>query len=504
MAQLASYGQADVVLTGNPQITYWKLVYRRHTNFSVEAIESAFQGPVDFGKRATVQVPRNGDLVSRMWLQITLPDLLAYDIAPAPTEGQTVDASSKLRYNTGTRGYYKNNSGSDGTQVAWYYAGKYYTSSSYTSEISTWPYMLASDTNYDNSTTWTRPTQRVRWCNSVGHALVSSCEIEIGGSRIDKHFSEWWDVWSELSEKEERRTGLWEMIGKYSSATYDVAATASSGGAWTRDMSRQRTYFVPLTFCYNRSPGLSIPMVALQYHQININFEFRPYMELIRSYNLVSGTDTALTSLSSKSGALAPSFVDCKLYTDFVFLDTEERRRFASIPHEYLVEQLQFLGDEAVNNNALNRKFTLSFNHPVKELIMVYVPATAYAVDTKDGNSIFTYDVPDAATAEPFETVKLLLNGHDRFSERPGAYFRLVQPYQHHTRVPTKKVYAYSFALQPEDFQPSGTCNFSRLDTAQLAVTMNAGCTLGRVKVYALGYNVLRIASGLSGLAFAN
>ena len=86
MAQLASYGQADVVLTGNPQITYWKLVYRRHTNFSVEAIESAFQGPVDFGKRATVQVPRNGDLVSRMWLQITLPDVLAYDIAPAPTE----------------------------------------------------------------------------------------------------------------------------------------------------------------------------------------------------------------------------------------------------------------------------------------------------------------------------------------------------------------------------------------------------------------------------------
>ena len=510
MAQLASYGQADVVLTGNPQITYWKLVYRRHTNFSVEAIESAFQGPVDFGKRATVQVPRNGDLVSRMWLQITLPDLLAYDIAPAPTEGQTVDASVKLRYNTSTRGYYKNNDGVDGTQVAYYNTNnsKYYTEGGFANEISTWPYMIAKEsgipaTLYNNSTVWSLPTQRVRWCNSVGHAIMSSCEIEIGGSRIDKHFSEWWDVWSELSEKEERRTGLWEMIGKYSAATYDVAASASSGTAWTRDMSRQRTYFVPLTFCYNRSPGLSIPMVALQYHQININFEFRPYMELIRSYNLVDAVDTALTSLSSKSGALAPTFVDCKLYTDFVFLDTEERRRFASIPHEYLVEQLQFLGDEAVNSNALNRKITLNFNHPVKELIMVYVPATAYAVNTKDGNSIFTYDVADPG-AEPFETVKLLLNGHDRFSERPGAYFRLVQPYQHHTRVPTKKVYVYSFALSPEEFQPSGTCNFSRLDTAQLSVTMNAGCTLGRVKVYALGYNVLRIASGLSGLAFAN
>jgi hypothetical protein len=503
MAQLASYGQADVVLTGNPQITYWKLVYRRHTNFSVEAIESAFQGPVDFGKRATVQVPRNGDLVSRMWLQITLPDVLAYDIAPAPTEGQTIDVTGVLYQNTTDYSWWKDSAKTD-YQVAWYSAGKYYTFTT-DNEIPTWPYMLAdrSPAKDDVATVYTRPTQRVRWCNSVGHAIVSSCEIEIGGSRIDKHFSEWWDVWSELSEKEERRTGLWEMIGKYSSATYDVAATASSGTAWTRDMSRQRTYFVPLTFCYNRSPGLSIPMVALQYHQININFEFRPYMELIRSYNLVSAVDTALTSLSSKSGALAPTFVDCKLYTDFVFLDTEERRRFASIPHEYLVEQLQFLGDEAVNSTALNRKIILSFNHPVKELIMVYVPATAYAVNTKDGNSIFTYDVADPG-AEPFETVKLLLNGHDRFSERPGAYFRLVQPYQHHTRVPTKKVYAYSFALSPEEFQPSGTCNFSRLDTAQLAVTMNAGCTLGRVKVYALGYNVLRIASGLSGLAFAN
>ena len=355
--------------------------------------------------------------------------------------------------------------------------------------------MLASNTAYDVTTTYTRPTQRLRWCNGVGYALMTTCEIELGGSRIDKHFSEFWDIWSELSEKEEKRAGLWGMIGKYSESEY---------ATWAREMSAQRVLYVPLTFCYNRSPGLALPLVALQYHSINVNFEFRPYMELLKSYVLVGGTDTAVTALSSKSGGLPPTFVDCKLYVDFVFLDAEERRRFAGAPHEYLVEQLQFVGDEAVNENALNRKITLSFNHPVKELLVVYVPASSYAVDTRSGNSIFDYNVPSYPAEDVFVSMKLLLNGHDRFSERPGSYFRLVQPYQHHTRVPSKKVYAYSFALTPEDFQPSGSCNFSRLDTAQLAVQLSPNITQGRVKVFATSYNVLRIASGLSGLAFAN
>lgn len=495
MAQLASYGQADVVLTGNPEVTFWKLVYRRHTNFSIEAVEAAFQGPVDFGKRATVQVPRNGDLVSRMWLQVTLPDLLAYNVTPAPSEGQTVDVTTKLYQKTSDKSWWKD-SATTTHQVAWFSAGRYYSDSGLTTEIVTWPYMLAGDTNYDTSTVYSRPTQRLRWCNGVGYALVAGCELEVGGSRIDKHYSEWWDVWSELSEKEEKRAGLWSLVGKYDEAAY--AAT------WTREQSAQRTYYVPLTFCYNRSPGLALPLVAMQYHSINVNFEFRPYMELLKSYVLVGGTDTAVTALSSKSGGLPPSLVDCKLYVDFVFLDAEERRRFAGTPHEYLVEQLQFLGDEAVNDSALNRKFTLSFNHPVKELLFVYVPASSYAVNTQSGNSIFDYNVPDYPAEEVFSSVRLLLNGHDRFSERPGGYFRLVQPYQHHTRVPTKKVYGYSFALTPEDFQPSGSCNFSRLDSAQLSVTLNPHVAQGRVKIYALGYNVLRVASGLTGLAFAN
>ncbi len=507
MAQLATYGTADVVLTGSPQITYFKQTYRRHTNFAMESIENAFAGPVDFGRRASCQISRNGDLVYKIWLQVTLPDLCAYDITPAPVEGgserNTVDATTKLRYNATTRGYYKNNSGVDGTQVAFFNSsdGKYYATYSagvFSNHIVTWPYMIASNTNYDNSTAWSVPAQRVRWCNGVGYALIEELELEIGGNKIDKHYSDWWDIYSELTENEEKRQGLWDMVGKYDTNAYN--------STYSRDQSRQRTYYIPLTFCFQRTPGLAIPLVALQYHNINVNVTFRNYLEVIKTNLLYASDTTKITSLNAKSGGAIPSFVDCKLYVDYLYLDQEERRRFASIPHEYLVETLQFLGDQPIAPDTTNQKIQLTFSHPVKELIWVYQPLENYTVDPYSGNKLFEYSMTDAlyAADDPVDSVKLLINGHDRFTTRPGAYFRLVQPYQHHTRVPSKKIYTYCFALNPEDAQPSGSINYSRIDTSQLHLYFNSHVTQGRVRVYATSYNVLRIASGQAGLAFSS
>ena len=491
LAQLASFGTADVVLTGNPQITFFRLVYRRHTLFSIESIDNAFSGPVDFNKKATATLAKNGDLVHKVWLQVSLPDLAAYDVVPTPAEGQTIDVTTVLYQKTSDKSWWKD-SAKTTYQVVWYSAGKYYTSSGLTTEIVTWPYMLAdrSPAKDDVETEYTVPAQRVRWCNAVGYALMKSVEIEIGGQRIDKHYSEWWDIWSELSEKEERRAGLWAMVGKYDDAEY--AAT------YLREQSAARTLYIPLTFCYNRVPGLSIPLVALQYNNVNFNIEFRPYMECIKS-------NVDCTALTAKSGGTAVTFDDCKLYVDYIYLDVEERRRFATIPHELLVEQLQFLGDESILASTLNRKVILNFTHPVKELVFVYTAATNYAADPKGGNSWFDYSMPDAPrTTNPFSTVKLLINGHDRFSTRPGDYFKRVQTYQHHTRVPSKNIMVYSFALNPEDMQPSGSCNFTRLDTAHLQLTMNSALKDGKIKIYAVSYNILRISSGLAGLAFSN
>ena len=299
LAQLASFGTADVVLTGNPQITFFRLVYRRHTLFSIESIDNAFSGPVDFNKKATATLAKNGDLVHKVWLQVSLPDLAAYDVTPAPDAdkanqdegyktGQTVDVTTKLFQNTADKSWWKD-SAKTANQVVWHSGGKYYIDEDYATEIVTWPYMIASDETYNTGADYFVPTQRVRWCNAVGYALMKSVEIEIGGQRIDKHYSEWWDIWSELSEKEERREGLWAMVGKYDDADFEV---------YRREQAVARTLYVPLTFCYNRVPGLSIPLVALQYNNVNFNIEFRPYMECIK-------TNVNCTALTAKSGGTA-------------------------------------------------------------------------------------------------------------------------------------------------------------------------------------------------------
>jgi len=372
LLQLVAYGAQDVYLTGNPQITFWKVVYRRHTNFSMESIEQSFNGSPRFGSRVTAQISRNGDLIHRMWLQLELPAL---------TTGEGITAAY----------------------------GDY-----------------------------------------CGLAAIKYIELEIGGQKIDKHYGEWMHIWNTLSLGAGKKDGYETLT----SGSMTPGATA-------------RTAYVPLEFWFCRNPGLALPLIALQYHDVKVNIEFE-------SIVTVAGATAASTDT-----------LDAKLWVDFVFLDTDERRRFSQMSHEYLIEQLQFTGDETTLNNV-----KLSFNHPCKELVWVLKDNAAAKL---------TYVAGELSTA------KLQLNGHDRFSERNGAYFSLIQPFQHHENVPTgNNIYVYSFALKPEEHQPSGTLNMSRIDTATLKLTLTAVNTADYVKVFALSYNVLRILSGMGGLAYAN
>ena len=291
--------------------------------------------------------------------------------------------------------------------------------------------------------------------------------------------------------------------------------------------------------------------------------------------------------------AFSKSIVAASLYVDYVFLDTDERRRMAQNPHEYLIEQLQFTGDESVGSSS--NKIKLNFNHPCKELLWVVQPDAhvnycesmrvskdlykllgAQPFNYTDAldvlpNAVHAFGGPDAVgdfltgtntfmdaaandadladhpathasvhpsflgpdpvggstvsdagtyvlaeTAldmhcwgnNPVVTAKLMLNGQDRFSEREGSYFDLVQPYQHHTRNPDSGINVYSFALRPEEHQPSGTCNFSRIDNATLQLVLShntvASSATAKVRVYATNYNVLRVMSGMGGLAYSN
>jgi len=317
------------------------------------------------------------------------------------------------------------------------------------------------------------------------------------------------------------------MIGKYA---------AENGLKDSANISK--ILYVPLQFWFNRNPGLALPLIALQYHEVKINVEFRPVFQCIVA--LKGDGDRVVTGTGSPGGGMTLTsagssnikFTHAQLYVDYVYLDTEERRRFAQDSHEYLIDQLQNTGVESISlkTNNPTYQYRMNFNHPVKEL--VWVLQRSINAPTSGGNPAendwFNWSTADPGKTEtaPFlgdlmnpqrGACNILLNGHDRFSTRPATYFRLVQPYQHHTRIPSKHVYVYSFGLRPEEHQPSGTCNFSRIDNAQLVYqlsdnsqvdTTHGGSAFGDVfsstangtlTVFAVNYNVLRIMSGMGG-----
>ena len=400
LLQLVAYGAQDVYLTGNPQITFFKVVYRRHTNFAIEAIQQTFNGNPGYGNRVTCQISRNGDLIHRMYL--------------------AVDMSSE------------------------------------TEEV----------------------------CPYFGLRLVDYVELEIGGQKIDKQYSHWMYVWNELSLPVSKRDGYKKMVG-------------GDGGVLSSTSNDQ--LYVPLEFWFCRNVGLALPLIALQYHEVKVNI-------LFQTADKCKGTADAL-------GDLGPT----SLWVDYIFLDTDERRRFAQLSHEYLIEQLQFTGTESVSGAQAKPK--LSFNHPCKEL---YWFVEAQGNDTTINNvNWFNYTLTPGALSDvltkvgersavnsinPIVSAKLVLNGNDRFSERPGSYFNLVQPYQHHENVPDNAgLNVYSFALKPEEHQPSGTLNMSRIDTAVLNLNLSLRTNeTSSLHVYAVNYNVLRILSGMGGLAYSN
>jgi len=375
--QLVAYGAQDIYLTGNPQITFFKVVYRRHTNFSMESIEQTFNGSADFGKKVSVTVSRNGDLITKCYLQAELP---------------VVDA----------------------TYIA-----------------------------------------------QVGHYLMKSVEVEIGGQRIDKHYGAWLAIWSSLSTPAGKET--------------EYLSSMIEGGGTTTEA---RSCAIPLQFWFCRHTGLALPLIALQYHEVKFAIEFETLANLAPT-------------------ATAVSMTSASMYVDYIYLDTEERRRFAQISHEYLIEQLQYTGDESLSGTS--NRVKLNFNHPVKELVWVCQSSAQLVNDFTDAAA----NAGDNTCA----SAKLQLNGHDRFSQRNGQYFNVVQPFQHHTNIPATGINCYSFAIKPEEQQPSGSANMSRIDNATLALNVTptfAALANPVVKVFATNYNVLRIMSGMGGLAYSN
>jgi hypothetical protein len=433
LMQLVAYGAQDIYLTGNPQITFFKVVYRRHTNFSMELIEQTLNGSVTSGGRVTSTISRNGDLVHRLYANWN--------------PSASLEESSNFLY--------------------------------------------------------------------PSFCLFKEVEVEIGGQKIDKLYGHWMCAQHELFEPNPSCT-FPKLIATDNTGTNGIkfaTAIIKGGGAGVelchRPTKAQAMGFhckgdqggtleecnawVPFPFWFCRNPGLALPLIALQYHEVKV------IMELC--------SDTQLGSDASGSDASAVSKTELKLWAEYIYLDTDERRRFAQVSHEYLIEQLQF--QESAGSNAIE----LNFNHPVKELIFAAARGTGAASINSSmatHNRIEVVPSTDARTVATSHAsgcaVGLKLNGHERFTPQHLDYFTRTQVWQHHSGnggvSKTDSLGVYSFALKPEEHQPSGTCNFSRIDNAQL--TFTKAPTGDNIQVYAINYNVLRIMSGMGGLAYSN
>jgi hypothetical protein len=555
LMQLVAYGAQDIYLTGNPQITLFKVVYRRHTNFSCETIEL----PIDTAKpsgRASVQMLRNADLASKCSLRVTVPDL-------TPSNSATFNG-------------------------------------------------------------------KVAWVRRLGHAMIKTVEVQIGGSAIDKHWGVWLDLWYELTHTDNQARGYAKMIGDVPELT--TLASSVAGGYILQ---------TPLQFWFNRNYGLALPLIALQYHEVRVNFEFE------RIENLVCYTRGTAQDASPRFNGLA--FGSSGLLVDYIYLDSDERRRFAQVGHEYLMEQLQ-VQESNLQANSTNQSLTVNMNHPLKEYVLAHRCGMfngtngklflcytnddskwESAVDTAAGlvvtnmlnNSgtgtvsvdinngtvttfggvdftfIFPNDTPatnlpcvaapillglnsfnaaskiSAATVEinfttgvgynsivvtsvthtltlediscgitsavvidngdaDFVSVvqlnnygvslngegnmlvegTVVLNGHERFAKRDGNWFNYVQP-SAHTHTPADGVNVVLFCLHPEQHQPTGSMNASRIDSAKfnykvadvLASSRGALFDLysGTIcYLFAPNYNIVRMMSGMGGTAYSN
>ena len=398
LLELVALGEQDKHLVGNPQVSFFKHVYKRHTNFSIETIKNQFLNKSDFGVKTSCVIERKGDLLKDMYLEIELP-------------------------------------------------------------------VLSSGNN-------------ISWINGIGNHLIDKIDLLFGGEIIVSLTGEYLDIYSSLTVPQSKQDGYYKMIAKNTSYN-----NATQKGALS--------LIVPLPFWFTKNIGYALPLISLQYTEVKLDIHLKPFSKCWYSNSAVSGSPKPSTI----------SISEMNLYCDYIYLDSYERIKFAKKDNiEYLIEQLQINDSNPVSSTNVN--CDLTFNHPVKEMIWVY-----------KSNDIETYNVwgnyaqnPNGGNnTSPISHVELKLNNNNRFEKKKSNYFRLMQPYQNHTTIPsTNYIYTFSFALQPEKHQPTGTCNFSKIDNTVLNLTMENSATSGNINVYAINYNILKITNGMAGLLYSS
>jgi len=402
LLQLAFKGPQDIYLTGNPQMTFFKSVYKQHSNFTKDTQLLQFENNIKLGTNHYCVIKRYGDLLSNLYLYIELPEI----------------------------------------------------------------------TSADSNETWKG------YVNGVGYSIIKSVSLDIGGLIIDKLDYTWLDIYNELYDQKSD-----DLIGKFNT---DISL---------QENSNSKKLYIPLKFWFTKNPGLSIPLIALQYHEIKINIEFKNWNEIIKSN--ISNFITTNTKIKAH------------IIADYIHLDDNEKKFFTATNHEYLIEQLQILSEYDITNNTTTAKVPLDFSHPIKEIVWVIADNVNHSQNTKTGNNWLSYTSISSSYGDTFTTAKITMNGLDRTNDMSCEYYRQVIPYESYNFLPRKYIYCYSFSLNPTQFQPSGSCNYSKVNKSYLQINFNpinniGGTTNGRIKIYGTNYNILSIKQGMGGVLFMN
>lgn len=426
LLQLVSFGSQNLYLNGNPSLSFFKKVYKTHTNFAYESIRLDMNKTSinhDNDTHLYTKIDRNADLISNIYFVFDLPEV--------KKSGNNV----------------------------------------------------------------------FRYVEFLGETIIEEYYITIGGNIIDKQYGEWLHIWNELSLETGKRYGYEKMIGNtpeiYKPDDYNQIDNGNI-------QSPAKRIVVPLKFWFNRSPGLALPLIALQYHDIEIHIKLRPLSHLYTEAKVGDNNKLGLPSrVSDPFKYFKGNSLDIQPYLEcnYIFLDNEERTFFSQNSLDYLIEQVNRIPFHNLNRNNI---LDLKLQNPVKEIIWVLGRSDRY----EKNNWLIYGDQNDANDfeVEILKTAKLTFNGLDRIEEKDASFFSLIQPYQHHTSIPKGGIYLYSFSLYPENFQPSGSCNMSRINNVQIHINvkdpMDNTYKYDSV-VYATNYNFLRITSGLGGVAFA-
>ena len=444
LLQLVAYGAQNIYLNGNPKLSFFKKVYKTHTNFSMESIRiNLSKNIINFNESTTVsaRIDRNADMINNMYFVFSLPTIFKF----------TDDNDVKEKFN---------------------------------------------------------------YVRNIGEMIIDHCYINIGGNIIDKQYGEWMHIWNELSIFASKRYGYDKLIGNV-----PELYSPDDHGYYEKDDIQiyKRKIYVPLKFWFNKTPGLALPLISMQYHQVDIVFELRPFSNLF-TINDKKPSIEGFRKYFSNVLDDSQSNIKSEMYLDinYIFLDTDERTYFAINSLDYLIEQVTKIEYKSVKQHNI---LDLQLHNPVKELIWVLSRD-----DKVEQNRWFDYidwdyhsykiridhnntEVTDSdRNGEIMRNAKIMFNGLDRIEIKDNYYYNLIQPYQHHTFIPKEGIYVYSFSLYPENFQPSGCCNMSQINKIQLyleTIKPLADDYNYDISIYAVNYNFLRITAGLAGLAYA-